>query len=556
MKFPGIIDLCREIIYNRRWEGNIKIKKQIKTILITFFCIICVSSITLAANDVTSITLTPNNIAVQKPAKVRNVKIVQETYNKVKITWNKQNNVTGYKIYRATSKKGKYKKIKIAKTNYAYDSGLKLNKLYYYKVVAYKASNGKDYYGKYSAIVSKKTKLIKPSIEVTVEGNKALKISYSKTKYADFYQIYRAKAGGDYQYIKKTEDRTYIDKNLAGNTKYYYKVRAVKKVQSGKIYSKFSNIKYQTTKDERNAKTKLKLISSYGDNEAYHPDVLYFENGWHGYKYWLAFTPYPNIEGSTAAGDAKKENPHIRVSNNMVDWEIPSEEANPLDEPDFENIDYAIYNSDSELVYNTDLDRIECFWRTYTGSIVYLYMRYTEDGQEWSDKTLIYQVQNVGNTLLSPTIIYDNGNYKMWYVQEYVIKYKQFDSLPFTDATEESDIDVEAKNAIVYPWHLDVIETEGKYRMLYVGTTKMDHIRYMSLYYSESIDGLEWSKATKILEPSTYATAWDNRGIYRSSFFYKDGNYYIFYSASNKQNIKGTGLVYGNKVTDLHPFTK
>ena len=45
-----------------------------------------------------------------------------------------------------------------------------------------------------------------------------------------------------------------------------------------------------------NASSKLSIIGPYGDNEAYHPKVLYFENGWNGYTYWLSYTPYPHAD--------------------------------------------------------------------------------------------------------------------------------------------------------------------------------------------------------------------------------------------------------------------
>ena len=29
-----------------------------------------------------------------------------------------------------------------------------------------------------------------------------------------------------------------------------------------------------------------------GSRQATHPDIAYFPDGWHGYKYWMAMTPY------------------------------------------------------------------------------------------------------------------------------------------------------------------------------------------------------------------------------------------------------------------------
>lgn len=41
-------------------------------------------------------------------------------------------------------------------------------------------------------------------------------------------------------------------------------------------------------------KSPLYIETPCGTNEPYHPSVLYFKDGWNGYKYWMAFTPMPD----------------------------------------------------------------------------------------------------------------------------------------------------------------------------------------------------------------------------------------------------------------------
>ena len=81
---------------------------------------------------------------------------------KVTITWKKVTKATGYEVYRATSRNGKYKKIATIKKNstvkYTDSKGLKKGKTYYYKVRAYKKSGSKTYYSAYSAVKSVKVK--------------------------------------------------------------------------------------------------------------------------------------------------------------------------------------------------------------------------------------------------------------------------------------------------------------------------------------------------------------------------------------------------------------
>lgn len=90
---------------------------------------------------------------VTTPAKTT-VKTVSAN-SSVKLTWKKIKRVSGYVVYRATSKKGKYKKIKTlkkaSKTTYT-NKNLKAGKTYYYKIRAYRKVNGKKVYGSYSKV--------------------------------------------------------------------------------------------------------------------------------------------------------------------------------------------------------------------------------------------------------------------------------------------------------------------------------------------------------------------------------------------------------------------
>ena len=67
--------------------------------------------------------------------------------NTVSVSWKKTNGASGYYIYRATSKNGKYSKIKTitsGKTLKYTDKKVKLGKTYYYKVIPFKKISGKS----------------------------------------------------------------------------------------------------------------------------------------------------------------------------------------------------------------------------------------------------------------------------------------------------------------------------------------------------------------------------------------------------------------------------
>ena len=74
---------------------------------------------------------------------------------KATLSWNKQNGATGYLLYMATSKNGKYTKIATLKgnTKVSYTkTGLTKGRYYYFKVIAYKTVGSTNLYGAYSSV--------------------------------------------------------------------------------------------------------------------------------------------------------------------------------------------------------------------------------------------------------------------------------------------------------------------------------------------------------------------------------------------------------------------
>lgn len=93
------------------------------------------------------------------PGKVGGVKLTAKK-KAVKVTWKKTTGAAGYKIYRATSKKGTYSCVKTvsSKTTSFTNKKLKKKKTYYYKVCAFVKSGKTTWNGAYSAVAGKKTK--------------------------------------------------------------------------------------------------------------------------------------------------------------------------------------------------------------------------------------------------------------------------------------------------------------------------------------------------------------------------------------------------------------
>lgn len=103
--------------------------------------------------------LSMSKTLVVLPTKVTGVKLTAKK-KAMKVAWKKTAGASGYKVYRATSKKGKYKCVKTAssKTTSFINKKLKKNKKYYYKVCAFVKSGKKTYNGAYSTVVMKKAK--------------------------------------------------------------------------------------------------------------------------------------------------------------------------------------------------------------------------------------------------------------------------------------------------------------------------------------------------------------------------------------------------------------
>ena len=95
--------------------------------------------------------------------RVRAVKIDSATcvdFTTIDITWNRVPGATGYKIYRATSRNGKYVLIgtnTVAYRKYYSDLNVSTDRDYYYKVRAYRTVRKKKYYSAYSNVISGST---------------------------------------------------------------------------------------------------------------------------------------------------------------------------------------------------------------------------------------------------------------------------------------------------------------------------------------------------------------------------------------------------------------
>lgn len=155
------------------------------------------------------------DIQVKTPLAQTKLKKVNYTGKTIKLSWNKVNNIKGYKIYRATSENGKYSKIATVsakKTSYT-DKKLSQGKVYFYRIRAYKNKNNKTLYGQYS------------DVKLAVTGNRKQQMNKTKLnpdkdfKNSDFKSYYK-----DYENLIKKNTNSSMSTYTKVNTMYKYLV--------------------------------------------------------------------------------------------------------------------------------------------------------------------------------------------------------------------------------------------------------------------------------------------------------------------------------------------
>lgn len=176
-----------------------------------------------ATSNVISKRVVPNQV-INVNAKPGNKQIT--------ISYSKTSN-TGYEVYRSTDnvKWSKVKTITKSKTTSYKNTGLSVDKTYYYKVRAYSSVRGKKIYGAWSEVVSAKTAPGVPSFSVSVESYNSVIITEKKLP-GEYYEIWRStnkKKGFQKIRVGESHESPYyytIDDEVKMNTTYYYKMRA------------------------------------------------------------------------------------------------------------------------------------------------------------------------------------------------------------------------------------------------------------------------------------------------------------------------------------------
>jgi hypothetical protein len=247
----------------------------------------------------------------------------------------------------------------------------------------------------------------------------------------------------------------------------------------------------------------LEIPTYDGDPSVGHPSVVFVPQGWNGYRYWMAFTPFP---------DDGRENPSIVVSQDGVRWRAPDGAMNPVVSAEEVRRAGYRYNSDPELVLTAD-GQMLLYYRPFLGpGNEAIFCKYSRDGVEWSNGRMVLANRAVRYPagLLSPAVeVATDGVLMMWTVNGLTLGRRVIERRISLDGLQWSPPERCVVPGGVNPWHIDVAPAGGGYHMLVSDRTR--------LFYWTSEDGRTWTgRRRKAVGRS--GTAHDARGHYRSTF--------------------------------------
>lgn len=299
----------------------------------------------------------------------------------------------------------------------------------------------------------------------------------------------------------------------------------------------------------------LRICTFDGSNSPYHPSVLFFAEGWNGYRYWMAETPFAPVIRTTYRD--RNECPSIHVSNDGIHWTEPEGLHNPLVNFGAEGERNLDYYSDPHLVMVGE--RMECWYRLTerhgdmnNHSHISLRKISSTDGVHWSLEILLNQLnensprKGLGISLFSPATIYEKGTYTIWYVCPDSERQSTFcvmtahsvDGFGWSDA--KPCVLSDCRQNI---WHLDVQHFDNVYWLV-----AYDRDSALTLY--SSIDGLHFDFVRTLLTPSRVAGSFYCRGLYRACLVRTDSDYRLYFTAEEtyKSHI---GLMAGPSPREL-----
>lgn len=251
--------------------------------------------------------------------------------------------------------------------------------------------------------------------------------------------------------------------------------------------------------------------------EVVHPDILHFPEGWNGYEYWMAISPYHS---------PKQEYPNILVSHDGRSWEFPG--GNPVTVGAREDGQ----SGDPCLIMEDNVLWIFWLWMGEGKKTSKIYRTFSSGGIRWVKEVEV--LSGEGGTCVSPSVVkyrlLSGTGYRVYSINRKQSPYKlEYRDLPFLcadfPASQECTITkIPGKDC----WHIYVTQ-DGRHAFV-VYCDEGTHGANTELYFATSKDGVNWQTDYRpVLRPKP--GSWDSVQIYRSCAI-KDGDgYKLWYSA-------------------------
>ena len=180
------------------------------------------------------------------PKKASGLKVTGTSKDAIRISWNAVKGAKGYDVllYIVPSKTTKHFFVSSDKTKFRFSS-LPADRDFKIKVRAYITVNREKRFGSYSDTVKTATKAVvgKPSLSGYCSLISVPTIQWSKATNADSYAVLRSSSkNGTYKKIAAISGTYFSDEGAALHQTYYYKIKAVRKLDGKTYYGRESNI--------------------------------------------------------------------------------------------------------------------------------------------------------------------------------------------------------------------------------------------------------------------------------------------------------------------------
>ncbi len=241
----------------------------------------------------------------------------------------------------------------------------------------------------------------------------------------------------------------------------------------------------------------LLVVPTYDESgQAVHPDVLWFPSGWHGFEYWMAFTPFPG-------GHEELENPSIVASHDGIAWEVPAGLSNPV----VRRPPTGAYNSDPDLSFDATTDELVMLTRQVRAGFNHVSLLTSTDGVHWTEPRKSFRRRNHG--MISPTMVLSSSrDPRLWFVDggkkkcakrlTRVMRQEGVGRRPLENPGLEHGWGPAREAGLRQPgyhiWHLDVawVAARGEYWAVYPAYPA-GQCGPRDLFFARSPDGMRWT---------------------------------------------------------------